>query len=228
MKKIVRFYNEEIDMFIRMIFSSHYVGGYHRGHNYRSGGKTYINFFSKEYIKLRNLDPDNGIKIPDNDQSFNDRRIIFIWRLYSKYMKERFNLTKVLRKLENYMALLIERNSINVSNRGTLYDSFTVQSFSSCCTAFVAIFKLLSRKLIPQNVGINILKHLHKLIYLHKYLYPEIITEDIFQDVILQLVIRLNKEIKEKEDYYPVRLLHDHNIYFRTLYPRIPTFFGEG
>jgi hypothetical protein len=220
--------NEEIDMFIRMIFSTYYVDGDYKGYNYRSEGKPYIDFFNKEYMELRQLDPDNGRIIRDDDKSFTDGRILFIWRLYMRYMDTRFNLGRVIRKLDEYMAFLRERHLVKMADRGPLYNVFTIQSFSSCCTAFVAIFKLLSRKLIPQKAGINILHHLRKLMYLHKDLYPEIVSEEGFTESIVDLVRRLNKEIEEKGNYRPVRLLHSNDIFFIQTSSRIPIFFGEG
>lgn len=93
--------NEEIDMFIRMIFSSHYVDGVYQGNNYRAKGEPYLSFFNRENMKLRELDPDNGMEVIGG--SFTDDRFVFIWKLYMRYMATRFDLSKVIKKLNIYI-----------------------------------------------------------------------------------------------------------------------------
>lgn len=180
-----------------MIFSSQYVNGEYKGNNYRNKGVSYYDIFDVE-VKKQYLRP----TITDQqDSKFNDERLVFVWKLYKEYMEKRFDIESVIDKIKKYNKMLS-----NKKNKEFYKVLYVMQ-------AYISVFKLLHRKLIPSDYGLRILKHLKKTLFLVSKCIPAIDRDPIFKELGNNMI----KELKKK-NYHPVKVLHNNGIIFPSKY----------
>ena len=205
-------YNPTLEMFASMVYSTFYtrdgLNVIYKGNNFRGEIKDGIfnNYYTKFFDKEITSDERDLIGIQgERDNAFNDERIIIIWNLYKRYLETRYNHTQTLKDLKNYQDLSVRIINKYNSNVVSLYKSLNLPQVLE---AYLAIFKLLRRDLIPDKYGFDILKALKPMVYL-------LLSEDreLARDSLMEYNMKMDKELK-RENHYPVNLIHRNGIRF--------------
>ena len=188
--------NPELEMLIRIIFASYYKNKKYSGSNLRND--YYYRFFENvgdPELGILNKTPDT----PEGDTSFNDDRILVLYRVYKKYIDTKFDICDVLGKLELF---------INKSNDPILSENqYMVQNTIYMLQLYIAVVKLVRRDLIPIMYGELILNKIKPFI-----------SQFISRKSAETMNESIDSEIA-RTDYHPVVMLHSNGIRFNNRLP---------